>query len=94
MGAIAAHVAFDQQDLPRARQLIAETLEREPGDPHTLLVQAHLALSTQTVDEARAAVETALRTIAGNPFLVITREAAELRERFEALKPGPTDVEF
>ncbi len=94
VGAIAAHVAFDQQDLPRARQLIAETLEREPGDPHTLLVQAHLALSTQTVDEARAAVETALRTIAGNPFLVITREAAELRERFEALKPGPTDVEF
>ncbi|MAG92171.1 MAG: hypothetical protein CMJ48_00250, partial [Planctomycetaceae bacterium] len=93
-GAIAAHIAFDQQDLPRARQLIEETLEREPGDPHTLLVQSHLSLSTQTIDEARTAVETALRTVADNPFLVITREAAVLRERFEALVPGATDIEF
>jgi hypothetical protein len=61
--------------------LIAEALERSPGDAHLLVLNAEIALHTQSLEEARDAVAAAIAAVRSNPLVFLQTDVSKIEQR-------------
>ncbi|MHC4403744.1 MAG: tetratricopeptide repeat protein [Planctomycetota bacterium] len=90
--AIAARIALDRNDVARAKELIEKAEEHAPGDANVLIARAEMALATETLEAARAAVQKALEAAEANPFALLSFETSALRGQLAQRETHQTDV--
>lgn len=73
-----AGIAYDQGNLPRARELVRQALRKSPGNIYALIVRAKMALQAESKYDALAAVDDALAAIRSTPYPFFTTEATRL----------------
>jgi len=89
--AIAAGIALDRGESARAQELIAQALDRSPGDVYLLVIGAEIALQTQPLEVARSVVAAAVSAVRTNPLVFLETDVSQIEHKL-AEREGSTPV--